>query len=357
MKAELAELFDDVCVFDDNLSFDDELEINIQPCETFGHLATAPWITEANQHTERLQRASKRDLLSNVGEAVENSAIELRQDKSIDATRVYLNELARSQLLTADQEKIYGARAVLGDQTARKIIIESNLRLVVKIARRYLNRGLPLLDLIEEGNLGLMHAVGKFDAEKGFRFSTYATWWIRQTIERALMNQTRTIRLPIHIVKEMNSCLRAQRHLAQLLDHEPNCEEIAAHLNIPVNQVEKIFVLNEQVMSIDMPSAKDHDRPFVESIAHSDSLSPLEKIQEDDIKYNIAKWIYQLPEKQREIICRRYGLCGYEESTLEEVAQELGITRERVRQIQMDALKKMKEIMAFNGYSFEAIFH
>ncbi|MDO9141310.1 MAG: RNA polymerase sigma factor RpoS [Methylobacter sp.] len=280
-----------------------------------------------------------------------------QQDKSIDATRVYLNELARSQLLTADQEKLYGSRALLGDESARKIMIESNLRLVVKISRRYLNRGLPLLDLIEEGNLGLIRAVEKFDPERGFRFSTYATWWIRQTIERAIMNQTRTIRLPIHIVKEMNTYLKAQRHLAQLLDHEPNAEDIARHLEIPVNKVEKMLKLNERVTSIDIPYGKDFDKPLVESISDGESQSPAEKIQEDGIKDNISKWIFDLSEKQREVICRRYGLCGYESSTLEQVAQELGVTRERVRQIQMDGLKKMKEILEDNGYSFESIFN
>jgi RNA polymerase nonessential primary-like sigma factor len=268
-----------------------------------------------------------------------------------------LNELSRSQLLTADQEKLYGARALQGDESARKIMIESNLRLVVKISRRYLNRGLPLLDLIEEGNLGLIRAVEKFDPERGFRFSTYATWWIRQTIERAIMNQTRTIRLPIHIVKEMNTYLKAQRYLAQLCDHEPSAEDIAEHLSIPVNKVEKMLKLNERVTSIDIPGSKDFDTPLGESISDSGSMSPAEKLQQDSIKEKIARWIFQLPEKQREVICRRYGLCGYEGSTLEQVAQELGVTRERVRQIQMDGLKRMKEILELSGYSFEAIFN
>jgi len=328
MKAEIVELLDDdVCVlFDDDLPFDDELQAD----------------TAIGSETLDID---------------EIITVDSREDKSMDATRVYLNELARSQLLTADQERIYGSRALKGDEAARKIMIESNLRLVVKISRRYLNRGLPLLDLIEEGNLGLMRAVEKFDPERGFRFSTYATWWIRQTIERAIMNQTRTIRLPIHIVKEMNTYLKAQRHLSQLLDHEPNAEDIAGHLDIPVNKVEKMLKLNERVTSIDIPGGKDFDKPLVESISDGESLSPADKIQEDGIRNNMAKWIFQLPEKQREVICRRYGLCGYEGSTLEQVAQELGVTRERVRQIQMDALKRMKEILEFNGYSSEAIFN
>jgi RNA polymerase nonessential primary-like sigma factor len=283
-------------------------------------------------------------------------AIKSREDH-LDATRVYLNELGRSKLLTAEQEKHYGAKALRGDQTARKVMIESNLRLVVKISRRYLNRGLPLLDLIEEGNLGLIRAVEKFDPDRGFRFSTYATWWIRQTIERAIMNQTRTIRLPIHIVKEMNIYLKAQRHLAQVLDHEPTPEEIAQHLDKPVSKVEKMLKLNERVTSVDVPSGKDMDKPLVESISDDNSLSADEQIQENGIRESISSWVFQLPEKQREVICRRYGLCGYECETLEEVAQELNVTRERVRQIQMDGLKRLKEILHFNGYSFETIFN
>lgn len=279
------------------------------------------------------------------------------RDDHFDATRVYLNELGRSKLLTAEQEKHYGAKALKGDQAARKVMIESNLRLVVKISRRYLNRGLPLLDLIEEGNLGLIRAVEKFDPDRGFRFSTYATWWIRQTIERAIMNQTRTIRLPIHIVKEMNVYLKAQRYLEQLLDHEPSAEDIAKYLDKPVSKVEKMLKLNERVTSVDIPSSKDMDKPLVESITDEDSLTAAEQIQENGIRQSISSWVFQLPEKQREVICRRYGLCGYESETLEEVAQELNVTRERVRQIQMDGLKRLKEILHAHGYSFETIFN
>lgn len=285
------------------------------------------------------------------------SLLQARGESGFDATRVYLNELSRSKLLTADQEKTYGTRALQGDREARKIMIESNLRLVVKISRRYLNRGLPLLDLIEEGNLGLIRAVEKFDPERGFRFSTYATWWIRQTIERAIMNQTRTIRLPIHIVKEMNTYLKAQRQLAQLLDYEPSAEDVAKHLDKPVSKVEKMLKLNERVTSIDIPGGKDFDQPLVESLSDSEYTSPSEQLQEDGMKQNVAAWVFQLPEKQREVICRRYGLCGYEDSTLEDVAQELNVTRERVRQIQMDGLKRLKEILEINGYSFESIFN
>ena len=283
--------------------------------------------------------------------------VKLRNSADFDATRVYLNELCRSQLLTAEQEKFYGKQALRGDMAARKVMIESNLRLVVKIARRYLNRGLPLLDLIEEGNLGLIRAVEKFDPDKGFRFSTYATWWIRQTIERALMNQTRTIRLPIHIVKEMNVYLKAQRHLTNKFDHEPTAQEIADYLDKPVAKVEKMLKLNERVTSVDIPGGKDFDKPLLDSLSDDATLSHEDRIQEYGIRQNITGWVFELPEKQREVICRRYGLCGYEDATLEQVAQELGVTRERVRQIQMDGLKQLKEILKSHGYSFEAIFN
>lgn len=288
----------------------------------------------------------------------ENDSTESHQTEShLDATRLYLNELGSSKLLTADDEKHYGRLALKGDAAARKKMIECNLRLVVKISRRYLNRGLPLLDLIEEGNLGLIRAVEKFDPERGFRFSTYATWWIRQTIERAIMNQTRTIRLPIHIVKEMNGYLKARRQLAQRLDYDPSAEDIATHLDKPVKTVEKMLKLNERVTSVDVPYGQESDKPLVEAISDETTPGPTEILQNDGLQENLGEWLDQLNEKQREVICRRYGLRGYENSTLEQVAKELGVTRERVRQIQMDALKRMREILEQGGFSIDTIFH
>ena len=297
------------------------------------------------------------DVASVITGKLEAISTKTTSNSEFDATRTYLNELGRSKLLTADEEKIYGTRALQGDRVARKIMIESNLRLVVKISYRYLNKGLPLLDLIEEGNLGLIRAVEKFDPERGFRFSTYATWWIRQTIERAIMDQTRTIRLPIHIVKEMNIYLKAQRHLAQTLDHEPSARDIADYLDKPLDKVEKMLKLNERVTSVDVPGAQNIDNPLIDSISDTGRLSHDEQIQEDCMKKNITSCVFELPEKQREVICRRYGICGYEEATLEQVAQELEVTRERVRQIQMDGLKKLKEILNANGFSFDSVFN
>lgn len=274
-----------------------------------------------------------------------------------DATRLYLKELGNSQLLTADEEKYYGRLAQKGDQAARKKMIESNLRLVVKISRRYLNRGLPLLDLIEEGNLGLIRAVEKFEADRGFRFSTYATWWIRQTIERALMNQTRTIRLPIHVVKEMNVYLKAYRQLAVTLHHDPRAEDVAKYMNKPVKTVEKMLKLNERVVSIDVPFKKDSEKSLVECISEEDKLPLPETLQNEKISTNLSEWLDQLTDKQREVISRRYGLRGYDHSTLEEVAAVMGVTRERVRQIQMEALNRLRGILETDGYTAETIFH
>lgn len=273
-----------------------------------------------------------------------------------DATRLYLSEIGFSSLLTAQEEVYYARLAQRGDGNARKHMIESNLRLVVKIARRYLNRGLALLDLIEEGNLGLIRAVEKFDPERGFRFSTYATWWIRQTIERAIMNQTRTIRLPIHVVKEINIYLRAARHLGQILDHEPTTEEIAELLDKPIGDVKRMLGLNERVASVDVPVIKDTEKSLLDAIPDEHNVDPAMLLQDVDIHGNIEIWLDQLNSKQREVVERRFGLNSRDTSTLEEVGNELGVTRERVRQIQMEALKRLREIMEREGYSVDTLF-
>jgi len=276
--------------------------------------------------------------------------------KDLDATQLYLNEIGFSPLLSADEEVYFARQALRGVASGRKRMIESNLRLVVKISRRYLNRGLSLLDLIEEGNLGLIRAVEKFDPERGFRFSTYATWWIRQTVERAIMNQTRTIRLPIHVVKELNVYLRAARELSQKLDHEPTHEEIAQLLDKPVDDVKRMMGLNERVTSIDTPLGLDSDRSVLDTIADDRQADPAEQLQDSDLRENIDHWLSELTEKQREVISRRFGLRGYEMSTLEEVGLEIGLTRERVRQIQVEALKRLRETMESQGLSVDAIF-
>jgi len=275
--------------------------------------------------------------------------------ESHDPTRLYLNEIGASPLLTAEEEVKFSRLAQRGDEAARKRMIESNLRLVVKIARRYLNRGLALLDLIEEGNLGLIRAVEKFDPERGFRFSTYATWWIRQTIERAIMNQTRTIRLPIHVVKEINTYLRAARSLAQTLDHEPSAEEIAELLQKPIKDVEKMLGLNERTTSTDTTILSDSGKTLLDTIPDEHTPDPTETLAEDEIHTNIEDCLAQLSDKQREVVERRFGLHGYSVSTLEEVGREIGVTRERVRQIQMDALKKLRKILEHEGISVDCL--
>jgi RNA polymerase nonessential primary-like sigma factor len=276
--------------------------------------------------------------------------------KNLDATQLYLGEIGFSPLLTAEEEVYFSRKALKGHEASRKRMIVSNLRLVVKIARRYNNRGLALLDLIEEGNLGLIRAVEKFDPERGFRFSTYATWWIRQTIERAIMNQTRTIRLPIHVVKELNVYLRAARELAQKLDHEPSAEEIAASLDKPVVDVVKMLRLNERISSIDTPIGSDGDKGLLDVIADERGHGPEEELQDNDMSANIVHWLEDLNPKQREVLARRFGLLGYEPSTLEDVGAEIGLTRERVRQIQVEALRRLRDMLGHKGLNLESLF-
>jgi len=268
---------------------------------------------------------------------------------AFEASHIYLKEIGYVPLLTAEQEFALAQDVVAGIEGARDKMIKSNLRLVVKITRRYLNRGLPQLDLIEEGNLGLIKAVEKFDPDKGFRFSTYGTWWIRQSIERAIMNQTRMIRLPIHVIKELNIYLRTSRFLSQQLEHEPRIKDIASKLNRPIENVKRVLGLNEKVTSVDTPFDSFSDNSLLDVISSSQEDNPEKLLEETNINECILALVNDLPGRQKEIIARRYGLMGYNTATLEEVGKELGLTRERVRQIQLDALTILRDAIGQSG--------
>jgi RNA polymerase nonessential primary-like sigma factor len=274
--------------------------------------------------------------------------------RELDAIQLYLKEIEYSPLLTPGEEIKFGRLARKGNEEGRTKMIVCNLRLVVKISRRYMNRGLALPDLIEEGNLGLIHAVEKFDPERGFRFSTYATWWIRQNIERALMNQTRTIRLPIHINKELNAYLRKSRELMQKNGAEPSVAEVAEALGKPVERIRKLLKFNEQTGSLDVSIGKESDSPLVNFVSEPSAPEPEELIRDQDINDSVENWLDQLDPKQKEVIVRRFGLHGHDNATLEQVGRELGLTRERVRQIQMESLKRLRRIMENEGLSGES---
>lgn len=272
-----------------------------------------------------------------------------------DVTQVYLNEIGAKPLLTPEQELATTRLVRAGDFEARQKMIEHNLRLVVNIAKHYLNRGIPLLDLVEEGNLGLIHALEKFDPERGFRFSTYATWWIRQSIERSIMNQSRTIRLPVHVVKEINVVLRAMRHLESAESRESTIEKVSALIDRSPDEVRRILVLNEHIASLDAPLDIDPGHTVADVIADENSADPAALLQSVELDGLVTDWLDQLTERQREVVQRRYGLNNYEAETLDVIATDLGLTRERVRQIQLEGLERLRRIIKRGGMSKESL--
>ena len=284
-----------------------------------------------------------------------NSQAPSEVPRDTDPVQLYLNEIGSTPLLTAAEEILVARASLAGDEAARHRMINSNLRLVVMIAKRYTNRGLPLLDLIEEGNLGLMRAVEKFDPERGFRFSTYATWWIRQSIERALMNQGRTIRLPIHIQKDINTIVRCTRELRSSLRREPSTSEIADVLDRDPGEVSKLLKLSEKITSVDNQLSDDTERSLVDTVSSHVEDNPLSLVDDEKVEGCLEEWLDDLPDRQREILARRFGLMGYEASTLEAVGEEVGLTRERVRQIQIDALARLKRAALRDGLSEEEL--
>ncbi len=264
---------------------------------------------------------------------------------------VYLKEIGQKRLLSAEEEVHYARLALQGDQNARQHMIESNLRLVVNIAKRYLNRGLSFDDLIEEGNLGLIHAVTKFDPERGFRFSTYATWWIRQTIERGIMNQTRAVRLPIHVLKDLARVLRMVTQLSQKGQSDPTPTEIAQACGKPLAEIERLLRLDERALSLESAAPDDDDWSLLDQLADEQIPSPETSIQAIELQTKIHRSLAKLTARQRNIIERRFGLTGDDPITLEAVGEELGVTRERVRQIQLDALHHLRKILEREGFS------
>lgn len=272
-----------------------------------------------------------------------------------DVTQLYLNEIGAKPLLTPDEERVVTRLVRAGDFAARQKMIEHNLRLVVNIAKHYLNRGIPLLDLIEEGNLGLIHALEKFDPERGFRFSTYATWWIRQSIERGIMNQSRTIRLPVHVIKEINIVLRAIRHLDVENNRDHSVEKIAALIDKSPADVRRILQLNEHIASLDAPLEIDPGHTIGEAIADENGEDPESLLQSNELGALVVDWLDQLTDRQRTVLERRYGLNGFDLATLDTIAVDLGLTRERVRQIQVEGLDQLRKLIKRGGISRDSL--
>ncbi|MEC6830837.1 RNA polymerase sigma factor RpoS [Photobacterium toruni] len=272
-----------------------------------------------------------------------------------DVVRLYLNDISFKPLLTKTDEILYSRKSLLGDAEAKRILIESNLRLVVSLAKKYRASALLLSDLIDEGNIGLITAVEKFDPEKGFRFSTYASWWIKQTIERAIHNQSRTIRLPVHVSKEVNTILRAHRDLMTKNNNEPSQEEIADYLKRDVSEISFLMTNNQHVLSFEQTLNEDDNNSLSYFVADEDSNLDKE-LENNDMKMITKKMLFTLTERDREIICRRFGLLGYEPQTLQEVADAVGLTRERIRQLQIKNLTRLKRSLVNDHYDVETLF-
>lgn len=300
-----------------------------------------------------------------VPEAVNGAAVELPVGEGDigNTLQTYLREIRRAPLLTPQEEYATAVKARAGDFSARQAMIERNLRLVVSIAKNYLGRGLPMTDLIEEGNLGLMHAIGKFEPERGFRFSTYASWWIRQNIERAIMHQARLVRLPVHVVRDLNHVLKARRALeaegartSMNGDRPVRVEEIASVLQRPVQEVSELLKFAEQPASLDAPLERDAGESMLDTVADDQATDPIGLTLSHEVEQLLNHGLSELNEREREVLSGRYGLRDREPETLEVLADRMGLTRERIRQIQQEALLKLKRRMLRQGIDRDSIF-
>jgi len=292
----------------------------------------------------------------------EIDADELKQvlaaELSADLVQRYLQQISSKPLFTPEQELIVANQAKDGDFAARQAMIEHNLRLVVSIAKTYMNRGLPFPDLIEEGNLGLMHALDKFEPQRGFRFSTYATWWIRQSIEKALMSQVRTVRLPVHVIREINQVLRARRYLEQALASEgrsPDIDDIASLTGKTIEDVADALAMAEHTTSLDAPRDLDPGSSLLDLISDKRSAGPDQEVEKYQFEEKLRSWLKGLKDDQRRVITRRYGLDNQEPATLEELSKEVGLSKERIRQIQQEALVKLKKYLQSHGLDKDTV--
>lgn len=294
---------------------------------------------------EILDTAYSSDEIGSNRESTESGATEAAEasETALDAERMYMREVSKHPLLSAEEEIHYGRLVQKGDGDARRHMIECNLRLVIKIARRYMHRGLPLMDLIEEGNLGLIHAVGKFDPERGFRFSTYATWWIRQNIERAITNQSRVVRIPVHVAKAISRCRRTARQLTQMHQIEVGVDDIAQALDESPDQIRRLLDLDSRTSSLDAPVGSDQDQSLLETIP-DEMPGPEERMEHYGDGIDLDEWMGCLAEREREVVMRRFGLGGHKPATLEEVGRAIGVTRERARQVQLSALRRLRDL-------------
>jgi len=275
-------------------------------------------------------------------------AVEPQDDEARNSTSTYLNEIGQVPLLDADAERELALRVRSGDAAARQHMIQANLRLVVTVARGYVGRGVPLLDLIEEGNLGLIRAVEKFEPERKLRFSTYAMWWIRQAVQHALMHQGRTVRVPVHVLREFAQVLRARRQFTMQRGRMPSMEELAQLVGKPASEIAELFCVTERISSLDAPSSDNDDRALIDQLVVEGAGAAVEEIPSS----RISGWIAHLPQRQRFVLERRYGLNDQGVQTLAEIADELGLTRERVRQIQSEALLRLRTMV--DGESAQA---
>src|SRR6476659_1644432 len=277
-------------------------------------------------------------------EEIKTPKLDLTVEPSLDSLRLYLREIGKVPLLTADQEVYLAKRIEKGDMAAKHQMVEANLRLVVSIAKGYLGRGLTFLDLIQEGSLGLIRGVEKFDYRRGYKFSTYATWWIRQAVTRAIADKARTIRIPVHMVEKLNRVTHVERQLVQRFGREPEPAEIAAELQISVRAVRDIFRVAQMPISLEKPVGDEEESELGDFVADETTEEPFETATENLQREDIQRALDALPERERQVIELRYGLRGHEPLTLEEVGRAFGVTRERIRQIENNTLKKLKQL-------------